>query len=164
MDDDVAVVLHDPLGGFVAFDTEPGFPFRCHARIDFFREGVHLPPAGAGGQDKEVKERGDAAHVQDNHVASFVVGGHPGAEESVLNGDLRTRGLDTTQGCNLQRTSLADAISARKSAHAGGGVQTVGRLYRRSPPGWIKTSESEHLQELNRQSTTSRAPRSKSAI
>src|SRR5260370_42359762 len=54
MDGNVAVILHDPLGRRVAFDAQARFSFARHGRVDFFGQGVDLPPTGAGGHDKEV--------------------------------------------------------------------------------------------------------------
>src|SRR5438046_5319039 len=43
MDDNVAVILHDPLGRRVAFDAQAGFSFARHGRVDFSGQGVDLP-------------------------------------------------------------------------------------------------------------------------
>src|SRR5262245_38642647 len=54
VDDDVAVVLHHPLGGRVAFDAEAGVALLVHLGVDLLRQGVDLAAAGTGREDEEV--------------------------------------------------------------------------------------------------------------
>ena len=54
VDDDVAVVLHDPLTGRISLNRQPRVADFLHGRVDFFGNGVYLTPAGAGDEDKEI--------------------------------------------------------------------------------------------------------------
>src|SRR5258708_26599141 len=76
MHDAIGVILYDPAAGFVAFDAEALFALGMESGVDFFRKGVDLPPAGAGGEDEEVVEGGNAPHVKYHNVPSLVVLSH----------------------------------------------------------------------------------------
>src|SRR5690348_3760742 len=72
VDDDVAVILDDPLAGLVALDGQAAVPQTVHGGVDFFRDRVDLPAAGAGDEDEEVVQGGDAPHVEDQDVVALV--------------------------------------------------------------------------------------------
>ena len=81
----------------VAFAVEGG--------VDFLGDGMDLPAAGAGGQDEEVVQGGDASHVEDDHVAGLVVGRDAGAEAGAFEGG-KELPLRRSSGDDAQRTSF----------------------------------------------------------
>src|SRR5262249_29422315 len=106
MDDDIAVVLNDPLAGLVAFDAQADLALAAHGRVGFCGEGVELAAAGAAGQHKEVIQRSHPPHVQDDDITGLVVRSHPSAQARTLEGDRRTRGRLNGYRCSLQWTSF----------------------------------------------------------
>src|SRR5579875_3316071 len=75
MDDQVAVVLHHPFAGFVALDGQPAIALFVQGGVDFFADGVDLPSAEAGGEDKEIVQGSDPPHVKDQYIPALVFGG-----------------------------------------------------------------------------------------
>src|SRR5262249_54143738 len=106
MDHDITVVLNDPLGGLVSFDAKPHLSLAGHGAVYFLGDRVDLPSAGAVGQDQKVVNGSDAAHVQDNNVASLVISGNAGTKKGMFNGRIRGRGGRASRRCYLQRTSF----------------------------------------------------------
>src|SRR5262245_50236504 len=60
MDDHVAVILDHPFARLVALDGEAAITPLVHGVVDFFGDGVDLPPAGTGGENEEVIQGRDA--------------------------------------------------------------------------------------------------------
>src|SRR5262245_62428189 len=106
VDDYVSVVLNDPLAGLVAFDGSATVADGTQGRVGFFGDGVDLAPTGAGGEDKEVIQGGDAPHVQDKHVAGLVVGGDAGGKTGTFQGGRQLGGRHASHRCEFQVTSF----------------------------------------------------------
>ena len=149
MHDDVAVVLDHPFVGVVALDAEAFFSLGRHGGVDFFRHVVNLAAAVGGGQNEKIEERSDAPHVENGHVVGLVICGDASAQESVLNGDLGTRGRQTTwHRSELQRTSFRHCKSCMEV-----------RKPLRSVANWVTTSIAVgHLQAGSEQNTDASRP------
>src|SRR5262245_61980085 len=87
VDDNVAVVLDDPLAGLVALDGKALLALRMECGVDLLGERVDLAAAGPGGNYEEVVERCLSPHVEDEHVAGLVLGRDPGTQTGVVQGD-----------------------------------------------------------------------------
>src|ERR1700677_4221196 len=106
MHDQVAVVLHDPLTRFIAFDGGSFLPSRAQSGVHLFGKRVDLSTAGAGTQEQEIVKWGNLAHVQNDNVAALVVLGDVRALDSEVESNRRTSGRLVLQSCDVQRTSF----------------------------------------------------------
>ena len=68
MQDDVAEVMQNPTRILLALDTKGARPGRAHHTIDLFRNGAHLPTAGAGGDHEIIDDGGDFSQVEDESL------------------------------------------------------------------------------------------------
>src|SRR5262249_492010 len=99
----IAVVLHDPARRLVTLDRKPDVAAVSQRRVDLFGDGVDLPAAGAGSDDEEVVQGRDAPHVQNDDVASLVLGRHFCTEAGAIQ---RGQGSYLSRRCELQETSF----------------------------------------------------------
>jgi hypothetical protein len=71
VDDEVAVILEDPLGVIVPFDGNGRFAAFLHLQIDLVADGLILPAVIAGADQKVIGEAGDLSKVKDDYVLSL---------------------------------------------------------------------------------------------
>jgi hypothetical protein len=84
MQRDVAVVGEDPRGGVEAFATEALVALRFQDAVDFLGDGVHLPRAGAGGDDEKIDDRRQFREIEDDDVAAAVFVRDPRAAQCAV--------------------------------------------------------------------------------
>src|SRR5262249_16966446 len=95
VDQEVAVVLDDPLTRLVTFDPHPAVANAAHRIVDLFRQRVDLAAARAGADDEVVVQGMQAAHVEDDNVAGLVITGRPGTDGGPFG---RTGGSESRRG------------------------------------------------------------------
>lgn len=65
MDDEIAVIHENPLGGIIAFDARRQLAGRLQLFSDLVCDGVGLAGVGNRADDEEIGEGGDLAKVED---------------------------------------------------------------------------------------------------
>src|SRR5262249_32495656 len=115
----VAVVLNDPLAGVIAFDSQATLAFTGEHVVNFFGNGVNLPPTLARGNDEEIIKRCDRPHVEYEHIAGLVFRSQPGDPASQFGARLAST---LVQGRDLQRPSFLISVSGGDPPLPGGGL------------------------------------------
>ena len=82
VDEVVAVIGQNPLGGLVAFEAVGEIAVLVlELKADFVGNGLHLAGIGAGADDEVIGEGSDAGEVENDDVSGlFVAGGADGGE------------------------------------------------------------------------------------
>jgi hypothetical protein len=82
VDEVVAVIGKNPLGGFVAFEAVGEFAVPVfELEADFIGDGLDLAGVGAGADDEIIGEGGDTGEVEDEDVGGLLfTGGADGGE------------------------------------------------------------------------------------
>lgn len=74
MNDDAAVVQHNPAAFAIAFDAQPLVAeVVFELVVDLLAHRVDLPSARAGGDDKVVEDARDVAQVEDREIATAII-------------------------------------------------------------------------------------------
>jgi len=106
VDDDIAVVLHDPFTPFVSLDRQALLALSAHHCVDFLGKDVQLTPAGTRDENEVVVEWSLAPHVEDENIAGLMVRGEAGTETGVVESDAPRGGRQTSHGGGIQETSF----------------------------------------------------------
>lgn len=72
VDDEIAVVLENPLGVFVTFDADRELTLVLQLQVDFIADGLILPRAAAGTDQEVVGKGGDFLKIEDNDLLRFL--------------------------------------------------------------------------------------------
>jgi hypothetical protein len=72
VNDEVAVVLENPLGVFVAFDADRKLALLLQFQVNFIADGLILPRAAAGTDQEVVGKSGDFLKIEDDNLLRFL--------------------------------------------------------------------------------------------
>ncbi len=71
VDQVIAIIRQDPFGVFETLHADGVFSDIVKLAADLFRDGLNLFGITAGGDDEEIRERGDFAQIEHSNIGGF---------------------------------------------------------------------------------------------
>jgi hypothetical protein len=68
VNDEIAIILEDPLGVFVSLDADRHLAAVLHLQVNFIADGLVLAGIVAGADQKIICKTGDLSKIQDHNV------------------------------------------------------------------------------------------------